>query len=123
MRRPGNAKPKRGSTLPLLFGTPALLLVGVAVVSTTLLSRFDGKAGSAELDLDAAQTGVEKVLRDPVNGYGREDVSDVRCNGGHNPTVTKGGGFTCSVNVGGAPRHVAVQFTDDVGTYRVGQPR
>ena len=109
--------------LPLLVGTPALLLVGVGVVSMTMLSRFGGHTGSAELDLDAAQTGVEQVLRDPVNGYGRNDVSDVRCNDGHNPTVTKGGGFTCSVNVGGAPRHVAVQFTDDAGSYQVDQPR
>ncbi|MEO6792368.1 MAG: DUF4333 domain-containing protein [Mycobacterium sp.] len=82
-----------------------------------------GGSGVVELDVTAAQEGVRQVLTDPINGYGRDNVTDVRCNNGVNPTVRKGRTFTCAVTVDGAQRQVLAEFSDDAGTYAVDRPR
>lgn len=82
-----------------------------------------GGSGPVELDVTHAQDGVRAVLTDPINGYGRDDVTDVRCNNGVNPRVRKGGTFTCAVTVDGAERQVLAQFSDNAGTYAVDRPR
>lgn len=80
-------------------------------------------SGVVELDVTAAQDGVVQVLTDPINGYGRDEVTDVQCNNGVNPTVRKGRTFTCAVVVDGAQRQVTVEFSDNAGTYAVDRPR
>jgi hypothetical protein len=60
-----------------------------------------------------------QVLSDPVNGYGAESVSRVRCNGGRNPEVEKGRSFTCQAVVNGKQREVTAVIIDDYGTYEV----
>lgn len=111
------------SPTPLLVITTVLMLAVAGVLLAVLLSRQRPPGGGVQLDVGAAQAGVEQVLTDPINGYGRDGVSDVRCNDGRNPIVKKGTGFSCSVLVDGAPRQVAVEFTDDAGTYEVDRPR
>jgi hypothetical protein len=75
------------------------------------------------LDIADAQRQVERILRDPLDGYGAGTVTGVACNNGVNPAVEKGSGFTCEAVVDGAPRRVTVAFQDDAGTYAVDRPR
>lgn len=103
-----------------------LFTSAVAVVILTVglgRLRFLGATGPSELDVNAAQAGVRQILTDPINGYGRDNVTDITCNNGSNPTIRAGGGFSCEVVVDGANRQVAVVFTDNAGTYEVDRPR
>ncbi|MGB5795132.1 MAG: DUF4333 domain-containing protein [Mycolicibacter algericus] len=107
-----------------------MLLTAAAVTGTlvlavlvTLVLRGVADSGPVELDVGHAQDGVWRVLTDPINGYGRDDVTDVRCNNGVNPRVRKGGSFTCTVIVNGVQRRVLAEFADDAGTYEVDRPR
>lgn len=85
---------------------------------------FSGSLGSGTvLDVARAEAGVKQILSDPINGYGANEVSAVRCNGGKNPKVEKGEGFTCDVTINGAKRKVQVVFRDDAGTFEVDGPR
>lgn len=102
-------------------GLTGLLAAGVLL--TLVLRGAVGGSGSVELDVHKAQDGVRQVLTDPINGYGRDNVGDVRCNNGVNPTVRKGSSFSCVVTVDGAQRRVLAEFTDDAGTYAVDRPR
>ncbi|ORW14885.1 hypothetical protein AWC18_20245 [Mycolicibacter nonchromogenicus] len=102
-------------------GLTGLLALGVLL--TLVLRGAVGGSGPVELDVLQAQEGVRQVLTDPINGYGRADVTGVRCNNGVNPTVRRGSSFTCAVVVDGAQRQVLVEFTDDAGTYAVDRPR
>ncbi len=77
---------------------------------------------TTKLDVNKAQTGVQQVLTDETNGYGAKNVKDVKCNGGSDPTVKKGGTFDCTVSIDGAQKHVTVTFQDSKGTYEVGRP-
>lgn len=98
-----------------------LLALGVLLI--LVLRGTVGGSGPVELDVRKAQDGVRQILTDPINGYGRDNVGDVRCNNGVNPTVRKGGSFSCVVTVDGAQRQVLAEFTDDAGTYAVDRPR
>ncbi|OBJ32681.1 DUF4333 domain-containing protein [Mycolicibacter heraklionensis] len=102
-------------------GLTGLLALGVLLV--LVLRGTVGGSGPVELDVRKAQDGVRQVLTDPINGYGRDNVTNVRCNNGVNPTVRKGTSFSCVVTVDGAQRRVLVEFTDDAGTYAVDRPR
>lgn len=102
----------------------AALLISALLIGL-ILTKIDLSAitGTTELDVNQAQIGVQQVLTDPINGYGRDNVTGVRCNNGVNPTVKAGDSFTCSVNVDGAQRQVTVVFSDDKGSYEVDRPR
>lgn len=91
------------------------------VVGASRLGVFDAEV--IELDVDQAQAGVAQVLTDPINGYGRDSVTNVRCNNGRNPLVRKGDSFTCQVTVDGADRQITAVFSDDTGIYQVDRPR
>ncbi|MCV7397714.1 DUF4333 domain-containing protein [Mycobacterium paraseoulense] len=71
-----------------------------------------------QLDVAAVQAGVAHVLSDPA-GYGARSVGDVSCNDGQNPTVTKGGTFTCQATIDHLKHQFVVTFTDDAGSYQV----
>ncbi|OBB89195.1 hypothetical protein A5781_03750 [Mycobacterium sp. 852002-30065_SCH5024008] len=75
-----------------------------------------------QLDVTAVQAGVAHVLSDPA-GYGAKNVSDVICNDGQNPTVTKGGTFTCQATIDHLNHQFLVTFTDDTGSYEVSAPK
>ncbi|MGH3564331.1 MAG: DUF4333 domain-containing protein, partial [Mycobacterium sp.] len=126
-RQPAAGHPdrRRASKRWLLIGAGlAVLLIPAVILALGLATpRLFDVAGATELDVNQAQAGVQQVLTDPINGYGREDVTDVRCNNGRNPTVRKGNSFTCAVNVNGAERQVTVVFSDGAGTYEVDRLR
>ena len=82
-----------------------------------------GTIKTTELDVTNVEAGVAQVLADPVNGYGAESVSSVRCNGGRNPEAEKGSSFTCQAIVNGKRREVAAVIVNDDGTYEVDWPR
>lgn len=119
--------PGRGkhSQRGVLIGVGVAALVISALLLGLLLSKIELSAitGTTELDVNQAQIGVQQVLTDPINGYGRDNVTNVRCNNGVNPTVKAGNSFTCQVSVEGAQRQVTVVFSDDKGTYEVDRPR
>ena len=54
---------------------------------------------TTKLDVNKAQTGVQQILSDEANGYGAKNVKDVKCNGGSDPEVKKGGTFDCTVSI------------------------
>jgi hypothetical protein len=91
----------------------------VLVVVLLRLDAFDRKV----LNVNKAQEAVKQVITDPVTGYGVENVTNVRCNNGENPTAKKGDTFTCEVTVDGKKQEVRAVFIDDNGTYEVDRPR
>jgi hypothetical protein len=100
-------------------------LLAVIILAVVLVMGFwkPGFFVTTKLDIDAAQTGVQRVLTDEANGYGAKNVSNVKCNDGQNPTVEKGGTFDCEVSIDGTKRQVTVTFQDNDGTYEVGRPK
>ncbi len=118
--QPAPPKPARG---PMIAGAIVAIVVigGLALLGGLW---FSGSLGSGTvLDVARAEAGVKQILSDPINGYGANEVSAVRCNGGKNPKVEKGEGFTCDVTINGAKRKVQVVFRDDAGTFEVDGPR
>ncbi|MCP9276048.1 DUF4333 domain-containing protein [Mycolicibacterium arenosum] len=114
--------PKKKST-GLLLGIGGGVLALIVIVLAVLAFVWPGFAVSTELDVNAANTGVQQILSDEENGYGAKNVENVTCNGGKNPPVEKGGTFTCDVDIDGTKREVTVTFQNDDGTYEVGRPR
>jgi hypothetical protein len=97
----------------------AVVLLIVAGVSIWAWKFRD----STVIDVAQAEAGVREILSDPINGYGSNTISAMRCNGGKNPSAAKGDSFTCEVEIDGAVRHVTVVFQDDKGTFAVDGPR
>ncbi len=108
--------------LALLIGVGVIAISAAAALLWVVLSGFDVLTGKV-LDVSKAEAGVQRILTDPVDGYGATSVSDVVCNNGHDPKITKGGTFTCAAVVDGRKRNVLVVFQDDKGTYEVDRPR
>jgi hypothetical protein len=110
-------------SLAVIGGVIGLLAAIIVAVVLVLGFWKPGFFVTTKLDIDAAQTGVQRILTDEANGYGASNVSNVKCNDGQNPTVTKGGTFDCEVSIDGTKRQVTVTFQDDNGTYEVGRPK
>ena len=106
----------------MLIAVGVIAIAAAAVLLWVVLSGIDVLKGKV-LDLSRAEAGVRRILTDPVDGYGATTVSDVECNNGRDPRITKGGTFTCDVVVDGRKRTVLVVFQDDNGTYEVDRPR
>jgi hypothetical protein len=107
-----------------LAGTILSALGALALLAVLVLGFWKpGFFVSTKLDVNKAQQGVQQILTDEANGYGANNVNDVRCNNGQNPTVKKGDTFTCEVSIDGTKRQVTVTFQDDKGTYEVGRPK
>lgn len=109
----------RGKQLALLLGAAATLIAGAVLIAGFVAP---GLFVTKHLDITAAQAGVTRVLSDP-NGYGARNVSDVTCNDGQNPTVVKGGTFTCQATIDHIKHQFVVTFTDDAGNYQVSAPK
>jgi Domain of unknown function (DUF4333) len=111
------------SSMRWLFIAGGVLLGAIlAAVLVFVLLSF-GAFGGQQLNVTKAQEAVRQVITDPVTGYGMENVTDVKCNNGENPTAKKGGTFTCDVTVDGKKHQVRAVFIDDNGTYEVDRPR
>jgi len=115
----GSAKGSKKTLLIAIGAIVALLLIALGVTGFWKPGFFM----TTELDVNAAQTGVEQILSDEANGYGAKNVSDVKCNDGKNPKVEKGANFNCDVSIDGTKRTVTVTFQDSNGTYEVGRPK
>jgi hypothetical protein len=115
----GSPKGSKKSLLIAIGAIAALLLIALGVTGFWKPGFFM----TTELDVNAAQTGVEQILSDEANGYGAKNVSDVKCNDGKNPKVEKGANFNCDVSIDGTKRTVTVTFQDSNGTYEVGRPK
>jgi hypothetical protein len=113
--------PPSQSRRALLLGGGIAAAVGAAVAIGAVLAGT--KTPAAVLDVTDAQRGVELILRDPIEGYGLNDIGPVLCNDGQNPTVEQGTGFECTVSVEGVQRRVSVVFQDNQATYAVDRPR
>jgi hypothetical protein len=125
---PYGAKPADAAGAPnqskrwLLITGGVLLGVIVALALVLGLLGF-GAFNRQVLDVNKAQEAVKRVITDPTAGYGVDNVTDVNCNNGDNPSAKKGDTFTCQVTVDGKKRHVTAVFIDDNGTYEVDRPR
>lgn len=105
----------------LLLGAIAGAVVLIAVVAVGVWAWMFRAANV--ITIAQAEAGVRQILSDPVNGYGANTISALRCNGGKNPAADKGDSFTCEVEIGGTVRHVTAVFQDDKGTFAVDGPR
>lgn len=115
---PGPAK-RKGRPLLIACAIGGVLIVAAVVAVVVTVKLLPTRV----LDVRRAEAGVREILTDPINGYGANDVSAVRCNNGADPVAHKGDSFTCEVQVNGHQRHVNVLFLDDEGTYAVDGPR
>jgi hypothetical protein len=105
-----------------------LIIGGIAIVAIEAVALavglgLLGTLKTTELNVTNVEAGVAEVLEDPVNGYGAESVSSVRCNGGKNPEVERGLSFKCQAVVNGKQREVTAVIVDNDGTYEVDWPR
>jgi hypothetical protein len=100
---------------------PYLLAAITAIAAAVLIAGFwaPGLFITTQLDITSAQAGVAHILSDPAV-YGAKNVSDVTCNDGQNPTITRGGTFTCQATIDRIRHQFVVTFTDDTGNYQVG---
>lgn len=98
----------------------AILLAGTV---TVLLAAGGLNRNLKKVAVAGVQTEVEQTLVDRITGYSPGDITNVKCNNGQDPTVKKGGSFTCDVTVRGQQRQLKVTFQDDNGTYAVGLPQ
>jgi Domain of unknown function (DUF4333) len=129
-RPPTPARNRHAKTTARRSGGQVALLVAVGVIAISAgavglivgLSSFEVTSDKV-LDVSKAEAGVQRILVNPVEGYGATNVSDVVCNNGDDPKINKGATFTCSVVVDGRKREVLVVFQDDDGTYEVDRPR
>lgn len=112
------AKPGPSKQLLVIIGAVAVLVILVLILGFGKPGFFKSK----ELNVVAAQKGVQDVLSDNVSGYGAAHVGDVVCNNGQNPKVKKGATFTCEVKIDGTTRQVTATFVDDTGSYQVSRP-
>lgn len=106
----------------LLISGGVLLGTIVALALVGGLWQF-GAFNRQVLDVKKAQEAVKRVITDPTAGYGVDNVTDINCNNGDNPSAKKGDSFTCQVTVDGKKRHVTAVFIDDNGTYEVDRPK
>ena len=113
---------RKGGQVALLIAVGVIAISAAAIGIVFGLSRFDVLKGKV-LNVSKAEAGVQRILLDPVDGYGVTSVTDVVCNNGDDPEIKKGGTFTCEVVVDGRKRQVLVVFSDDNGTYEVDRPR
>lgn len=119
---PGSAGRQRSTqSTALLWGGVGLAAVVLATGLVIGLSNPDLLL-TKKLDVQAAQSEIERVLTDEITGYGDKNVADVNCNHGENVTIKQGNSFTCQVNVDGAPRRVTATFLDNNGNFDVGRP-
>jgi hypothetical protein len=107
----------------VVLGVVGAFVAVVVIVIGVLGFWKPGWFVTTNLDVKAAQSGVQQILSDQTNGYGAKNVEGVNCNNGANPKVVKGGTFDCEVSIDGTKRQVTVTFQDDSGTYEVGRPR
>ncbi|OBA82970.1 hypothetical protein A9W99_09430 [Mycobacterium sp. 1164966.3] len=109
--------PKRALLL-----TAAVLSILLIAVLLILGFGAPGFFLTRQLDVHQAQAGIERVLVDPA-GYRARNVDGVVCNGGRNPTIKKGTTFTCEATIDSVRWQFPVRFTDNAGSYEIGQPQ
>lgn len=103
------------------------VLIGAGVAIALVIAGLGGWQvffrDTTVIPVEQAEAGVREILTDPINGYGANSISALRCNDGKDPSAGKGESFTCAVEIDGTVRHVYVEFQDDNGTFAVDGPR
>lgn len=97
----------------------ALMIMGAGALLVSGLFTHDTK----KIAVAGVQTEVQQILADRITGYNPDDIKDVKCNNGQDPTVKEGGSFTCDVDVRGKQHQLTVTFPDNSGAYEVGLPQ
>lgn len=104
----------------MAIGLVVIAVLMVVVVGVLLVSANQDTKKIAVAGVDRE---VQQILVDRITGYGSNDIKNVKCNDGQDPTVKKGGTFTCDVSVRGQQRKLTVTFQDNDGSYWVGLPQ
>jgi hypothetical protein len=118
---PPTGRRRSTQSAALLWGGVGLAAVVLAAGLVIGLSDPDLLL-TKKLDVQAAQSEIQRVLTDDVTGYADKNVADVKCNNGENVTIKQGSSFTCQVSVDGASRRVTATFLDNNGNFEVGRP-
>lgn len=116
-RAPSKSSGPSGRTW-VIAASVAVVLAVAAVAMWQFLFR-----DATVINVEQAEAGVREILSDPINGYGANSISALRCNEGKDPPAAKGDSFTCDVEIDGTVRQVYVEFQDDKGTFAVDGPR
>lgn len=117
----GQHRQTTGSTNRRILVIAAVVVAAAAVIGVGVWQFAFHR--DAVIKVEQAEAGVRAILSDPINGYGANTISAMRCNGGKDPSASQGDSFTCDVEIDGAIRQVYVEFTDDNGTFAVDGPR
>jgi hypothetical protein len=117
-RRATSKRPGPSSRTLIISAVVAVVVVVAAVALWQFVFR-----DATVINVEQAEAGVREILSDPINGYGANSISALRCNDGKDPSAAKGDSFTCDVEIDGAVRQVYVEFQDDKGTFAVDGPR
>lgn len=113
--------PRSKQTRALLWGGVGLAGVVLAAGCVIVLVNPEGLS-TKKLDIQSAQSEIERVLTDDITGYGDKNVADIKCNNGENVTVKQGASFTCQLSIDGASQSVTATFLDNDGNFGVGRP-
>jgi Domain of unknown function (DUF4333) len=118
------SKPKsRGSkNKPFIIAGALIAVIIVGAIAIVVISKTVNQ-DIKKIAVAGVQTEIPQILADRTTGYNSDDIKDVKCNNGQDPTAKKGQDFTCDVTVRGKPHKLTVTFVDGDGTYEVGLPQ
>ncbi|MEV6067516.1 DUF4333 domain-containing protein [Nocardia sp. NPDC052001] len=102
--------PTPAAIAPVVPVVPVAPPPPVTVVPTTT-------ASAGTLDHTEVASEIVSVLQ---SDYGIDDITTVRCP--NSMPVRLNAVYTCTLKVGGEPKHVSVQITDQSGNYDVSRP-
>lgn len=114
-------RPRSKQTRTLVWGGVGLAAVVLGAGLVIGLCNPD-LVSTKKLDVQAAESEIQRVLTDDITGYGDKNVADVKCNNGENVTIKQGSSFTCQVSVDGTSRRLTATFLDNNGNFDVGRP-
>jgi len=119
---PSKPKSSGSNKKPFIIAGVLIAVIIVGAIAIVVISKTVNQ-DIKKVAVAGVQTEVQQILGDRTTGYSSDDIKDVKCNNGQDPTAKKGQSFSCDVTVRGKPHQLTVTFMDDAGTYEVGLPQ
>jgi hypothetical protein len=119
---PSKPKSRASKNKPFIIAGVLIAVIIVGAIAIVVISKSVNQ-DIKKVAVAGVQTEVQQILGDRTTGYNSDDIKDVRCNNGQDPTAKKGQSFSCDVTVRGKPHQLTVTFVDNAGTYEVGLPQ
>jgi type II secretory pathway pseudopilin PulG len=119
---PSKPKSRASKNKPFVIAGVLIAVIIVGAIAIVVISKSVNQ-DIKKVAVASVQTEVQQILGDRTTGYNSDDIKDVKCNNGQDPTAKKGQSFSCDVTVRGKPHQLTVTFLDSAGTYEVGLPQ